>query len=479
MNYDTLYHLVEGNIFTDLTLVLTDGTNKLTDKFHKNILYASSPYFEKILSADDSMTHITAIVPNIYVSYDIIMSFYKKKSNIKNLPEWHHVLELFRCNDFFGIKNDDLSILLNKNVPPEGFELLLDVVKVYGYNKLIAEIIVNSLPASYDVTKFPPELFNKMLEISTTYNIISGSDDQSIRIWNLATGGLLRVLDEPAHILCSASNSKQIIIGYDHSIKILDIETEQSICTLIDNFDESRAHCYGIRSVCYSPDNKQIAFGNDKNDIKIFHTDTGELVHTLSGHIGLIGTLCYASNGKQLVSGSDDCTIKIWNTETGQLIRTIFGHTGEVNTVCYSPDDSEIVSCSDDHSIKIWNAESGQLLRIINAHTDLVQHICYSPNNKYMASASSDHTIKIFNAKNTDLIRTLNGHVDAVTCICFSPDSRYVISGCSDASIKIWNIETGQLMHTMTGHTSDIHSIFCVECPNYELMERFNYFPRL
>lgn len=54
-----------------------------------------------------------------------------------------------------------------------------------------------------------------------------------------------------------------------------------------------------------------------------------------------------------LVSASGDGTIKIWNSETGELIKTLSGHIYYINSVCFSPDSSKIVSGSSDRTIKI------------------------------------------------------------------------------------------------------------------------------
>lgn len=52
------------------------------------------------------MDRIIIRVPNAYVAYDIIMSFYGTIYNLGNLPEWRYELENIICQDFLGIKPD-------------------------------------------------------------------------------------------------------------------------------------------------------------------------------------------------------------------------------------------------------------------------------------------------------------------------------------------------------------------------------------
>ena len=101
-------YLSENKILTDLVLVLTDDTgDKITMYVHKNILYASIPYFEKMLvnCIESQLNEITVKVPNAEVARNIIESIYDE-SKKTNLTHWYHILKNYQTMDFFGIKQD-------------------------------------------------------------------------------------------------------------------------------------------------------------------------------------------------------------------------------------------------------------------------------------------------------------------------------------------------------------------------------------
>ncbi len=81
------------------------------------------------------------------------------------------------------------------------------------------------------------------------------------------------------------------------------------------------------------------------------------LVLNLIGHTNIITHLEVLSE-KLLVSSSDDTTIKIWNTETGEMIRNLVGHTQIVNHLKLLP-NGDLASAADDSLVKIWNFSSG------------------------------------------------------------------------------------------------------------------------
>ena len=102
---------------------------------------------------------------------------------------------------------------------------------------------------------------------------------------------------------------------------------------------------------------------------------------------------------KTLASGSDDNTIKLWNSQDGRLIRTLTGHTDRVYSVAFSPDGQTIASGSRDNTIKLWNSQDGRLIRTLTGHTDRVYSVAFSPDGQTIASGSTDKTIKLWNRK--------------------------------------------------------------------------------
>ena len=52
-----------------------------------------------------------------------------------------------------------------------------------------------------------------------------------------------------------------------------------------------------------------------------------------------------------------DKTVKLWNTETGEIINTLEGHTEGISDIAWSPDGEFLASASDDKTIRLWSLE--------------------------------------------------------------------------------------------------------------------------
>ncbi|OYE04064.1 WD40 repeat domain-containing protein [Nostoc sp. 'Peltigera membranacea cyanobiont' 232] len=286
--------------------------------------------------------------------------------------------------------------------------------------------------------------------------LASGSYDKTIKLWNLETGKEIRTLKGHNSFVFSVSFSadgKTLASGsYDKTIKLWNLETGKEIRTL-------KGHDSYVFSVSFSADGKTLASGSYDKTIKLWNLETGKEIRTLKGHDGIVYSVSFSADGKTLASGSVDKTIKLWNLETGKEIRTLRGHDGFVYSVSFSPDGKTLASGSEDKTSKLWNLETGKEIRTLKGHDIPVLSVSFSADGKTLASGSEDKTIKLWNLETGKEIRTLKGHDGIVYSVSFSPDGKTLASGSVDKTIKLWNLETGKEIRTLKGHDGIVFSV--------------------
>ncbi|MCM0592992.1 MAG: WD40 repeat domain-containing protein [Gloeotrichia echinulata IR180] len=244
--------------------------------------------------------------------------------------------------------------------------------------------------------------------------LVSGCADQTIKVWNLTTGKLIRTLSE--------------------------------------NLGE-------ISSIAVSPDGNFLAVGScehPKSNIKVWHLKTGKLLHTLSGHQKPVNLVVISPDGQILASGSNK--IKIWNLHTGDRICTLW-HTSAVHGAAISRDGTILASGSADSKIRLWKPRTGDPLCTLAGHGGRVKSIAMSPDGEILLSGSADKTIKIWHLSTGKLLHTLTGHLDEVNSLALSADGQTLYSGSADKTIKIWLLSTGKLLQTLTGHSGTVNSV--------------------
>ena len=147
-------------------------------------------------------------------------------------------------------------------------------------------------------------------------------------------------------------DGRYIVSGsYDNTIRIWDVSTGVEVRPALEG------HTGSVNSVSFSPDGRYIVSGSNDNTIRIWDVSTGVEVHpALEGHTSFVESVSFSPDGRYIVSGSYDRTIRIWDVSTGVEVRpALEEHTASVTSVSFSPDGRYIVSGSFDKIIRRWD----------------------------------------------------------------------------------------------------------------------------
>ncbi|EMD31449.1 hypothetical protein CERSUDRAFT_127336 [Gelatoporia subvermispora B] len=293
--------------------------------------------------------------------------------------------------------------------------------------------------------------------------IVSGSYDNTIRIWSVTTGrAMLKPLEGHSGWVKSVASSPdgtRIVSGSaDNTIRIWDASTGQAL------LEPLKGHTYGVTYVVFSPDGTLIVSGSGDKTIRIWDANTGQaLLKPLEGHTCGVCSIAFSPDGSRIVSGSYDKTIRIWDANTGQaLLEPLKGHTSHVNSVAFSPDGTRIVSGSYDKTIRVWDAHTGHaLLKPLEAHTNDVTSVAFSPDGSHIVSGSRDKTIRIWDMSTGQVLcDALEGHTCGVTSVIFSPNGTHIMSGSGDKTICIWDATMGwALRELLERHSGWVKSV--------------------
>jgi len=240
--------------------------------------------------------------------------------------------------------------------------------------------------------------------------------------------GLIRTLighSSRVNAVAVSSDGKYVVSGSDdNTIKVWDFSTGNGIHTL--NIPLT-AHSYRVNVVAVSSDGKYIVSAAYDDTIKVWKLVTKE-IHTLSGHRFSVNAVALSSDGKYVVSGSGDNTIKIWELATGKKIHTLTGHNDCLNAVAVSNDGKYVVSGSHDKTIKVWELATGKEIRTLTGHSSCVYAVAVSSDGKYIVSGSDDGKIKVWQCATAKEMLTFTGE-SKIRCCAITPDGAKIIAG--------------------------------------------------
>jgi len=243
--------------------------------------------------------------------------------------------------------------------------------------------------------------------------VLLGSDDATVRLWEVGSGRELR---------------------------------------------ELKGHTGAVMSGAFSLNGGLVLSGSDDATVRLWELGSGRELHVLKGHTQAVYSVAFSPDGKLALSSSDDATVRLWEVGSGRELRELKGHTGAVMNVAFSPDGELALSGSDDETVRLWEVASGRLLRVLEGQTDFINSVIFSPNGK-LALAGGDQVLRLWDVDSGRALRVLEGHTDWVNSVAFSPDGSLALSGSDDKTVRLWDLGSGRALRVMKGHSSSVLSV--------------------
>ncbi|OLP19022.1 hypothetical protein BST81_07300 [Leptolyngbya sp. 'hensonii'] len=263
--------------------------------------------------------------------------------------------------------------------------------------------------------------------------IASGSDDKTLRLWDMSTAEQRTCLTGHSGFVKALAWSSEGILAsgsQDRTVRLWDWVSQQNH-RILGEFPSA------VQTLSFSPDGQALAIGGMDKILRLWHLPTSTVIPLLGHSLG-ITTVSFSPDGSLLASGSQDRTVRLWDWRSGTPITTLTGHTWAVRAVTFSPDGKRIASAGDDNQIRLWDVGSGETVQIISGHSWTVSGLVFSPDGSVLISASWDKTLKLWDGKTGQEQAVLSGHDDAVYGVAISLDGTTIASCSQDKTIRLW-----------------------------------------
>ncbi|MDT3442993.1 protein kinase domain-containing protein [Pseudofrankia sp. BMG5.37] len=263
---------------------------------------------------------------------------------------------------------------------------------------------------------------------------VSGSQDRSVRVWELATGRCLHTL---------------------------------------------AGHTNAVTAVAVSPDGRLALSGGDDAAVRVWELATGRLVRTLTGPTDRVRAVAVSPDGRSALSGGLDKEIRLWDLATGRLKRTVEGHAGTVTSIAISADGRLALSGSWDLTVGVWFIPDGFNVYPVSVLEDpddfsdlrarveehMVQSVALTADGQFALTGHGLHhlgrkgAVRLWDMDEERCVRVLSGHTKAVLSVAVSPDGRFGFSGGDDGAVRVWELATGRVVHTARNQADSVASL--------------------
>jgi len=343
---------------------------------------------------------------------------------------------------------------------------------------------------------------------------LTSSTDQSARLWDTATGQVVREFGDGRPLgevrsarfspdgtrIVTAAANRSARAGektVESAVMVWDVASGRQILSL-DDLPTGATHAE------FTPDGARILTIGD-GALRIQYTTQNQDPKNPPKKLDLGGFSFNVDSSGTTQSGIQH----LWDAKTGKLVATLFKGKegnwtmgGERTTFAFTPDGSHLLTVnktdqmptlyrmSDGKEVRTFRATSqwggpaaigmspdgktalvekqGQITLydpstglVIAAFKDFPGRIAdftWSNDGKRLAVASYKAAF-IFEMPDRKLVATLKGHLAEVTKVAFSPDGSRVLTGAADDTAAVWETATGKMLSVCKGHSGTLTSV--------------------
>lgn len=272
--------------------------------------------------------------------------------------------------------------------------------------------------------------------------VISSARDNSIRIWDVETSTVMKIIALPGKelevSLSMTSDGKRLIAqtqhnevyGTDYALRIWDIKPD--IPKLI-------IYKKGVRKFRITPDELKVIIIEKDTIMKVYDLRTGRVLRTLSRHADHTSDICITPDSKHAISASEnDGLMKVWDINSGKAIRGIKEENSiTIGDIIITADGKKIITDSGYGSVIVWDFDTGRLLKKMEGYCKL---ICITPDGKRIIFGSKHLSLIVMDIETGEEIRALETKADSIKSCIVTSDGNRAISTSVEKVICLWDI---------------------------------------
>jgi WD40 repeat protein/tRNA A-37 threonylcarbamoyl transferase component Bud32 len=253
----------------------------------------------------------------------------------------------------------------------------------------------------------------------------------------------------------SADGRRLLSAGADGTARIWDVATGRLIKALDHHGTE-------VNAAVFSPDESRVATGSDDGLVRLWDAASGVVIREFTpAHTDEVSCLAFTPDGRRLISGGKDRRLAVWDVATGHALVRDDPHADWILSLAMARDGKfAVVGTGNPRRFALLELKEPYPLRWFSHSSTGARAVDLAPDGRTIAAAW--HTdVLLLDREGGLRERRLSDHRDGVYSLSFAPDGSLLASvgGEGDPAIRIWDMPSGQLRDLLPGHTNRVWSI--------------------
>jgi len=282
---------------------------------------------------------------------------------------------------------------------------------------------------------------------------VSGSSDNTARLWDLQNGDCVRVIERSAAIKAVALINGFAVCGTSEGSLSAHHISNGSVLTLAHSGDPVIDLTVAQGLVVSATENRILTWDIDQDPCVMKINSVQRIV-----------SIKISEDGTKLIAGRTDGVVKMHNLVSGQN-EHIGAHEGRLNSVVAVDADwnfGHAVSCTERGNAVLWDRSgTKQTSEWQSREVDYVGDIIsarFAPKSVVLSCKDGHVRVLDLNSLKESLHISPEGQ-SLVTCFDVSMDGRRAISGSDNGKLRLLDIEHGKCLLELEGHENSVTSV--------------------
>lgn len=263
--------------------------------------------------------------------------------------------------------------------------------------------------------------------------------DHTVRIWTRGEDELGTVLDghEQGAFGLAVSPDGDVVATGDGTgaIRVFSTETGELLAGPMTD------HTSAVWALDVSPDGATVASGGADGTVLVHDLGSGDVVARADGHDGAVTVARF--HGDLLITGGDDGLVRTWDADGRAAGEPLGPHRGGVTDMAWGPDG--ILAVSDrEGNVKLWRPDDGvRVGSSLPTDGNTVWSVDWSRDGALLALASADENVTLATPSG-ESTASLTPHPGGATGVAFLADDATAVSASRDGAIRLWDVVHGR-----------------------------------
>ncbi len=310
------------------------------------------------------------------------------------------------------------------------------------------------------------------------------SADETVRMWDFATGAAVRSFAKASHSIALTPNGKFLVTGAPyiflqdslirvwridngmavrsvrgHDVIGIDAQGKMMLTSYRQNgrmtvyrtgvlvgeeeflFQSDSATAWAVNS-----DLSRVALGFADGRIE-FHDLRNGTVKTWAAHAEEIVQLQFTRDGRYLVTGGGDRLIHLFDLLDFRLVRSIWANFNRA--FCMDPGATTLWSASFNNTVDQFDLTTGTYTGLIDHNAYSIAALALSQDGELLVEACTDKKIRVIHLPTRRLLREIGSSTLFVSHLSIDQRGEYLVASGFDHRIRLWSLATGEKVRTI------------------------------